>query len=346
MEHSGQQGGSQAQRRDGAVELPPAPDGLLLGKWLKEQTGLSWTRAYAQIESGKVSVNGRVSTDRALRLMPGDRCLWEPNRSRKAEVLPETGIDASVILYWDPHLVVVNKPAGVLSVPYEEHDPDSLIEQLGRLMRRIDPTPAMRRSKMGTVHRLDKDTTGVMVFSRTWAANDCLGRQFRDHSTERRYLAMAHGQVRSRRIESHLVRDRGDGFRGSIEEMARPQRNPGMLRHSVTHVECLESFADCCLIACRLETGRTHQIRIHLSEAGHPLVGESAYLKGYAGVVLEAPRILLHAESLGFRHPNGKWMRWQVPLPQDFSLFLEGRRGTNAGPQQGTNPQQASIQRA
>jgi 23S rRNA pseudouridine1911/1915/1917 synthase len=171
------------------------------------------------------------------------------------------------------------------------------------------------------VQRLDRDTSGVMVFARSLLARDRLRDQFRKHTVERRYLAIAHGDVVSGTHRTRLVRDRGDGRRGSTSH-----RDLG--KESITHVEVVERLAGATLIACRLETGRTNQIRIHLSEAGHPLLGETLYRKGYLGDVLPAPRVMLHAEQLGFQHPvSGEPLHFEEPMPADMVTVLAALRG-------------------
>jgi len=173
------------------------------------------------------------------------------------------------------------------------------------------------------VHRLDKETSGVMVFTRTWLAKQSLTQQFRAHTAHRRYLAIAHGAVRARTLRSNLVADRGDGIRGSIPAGVKRQ---GM-QLAVTHVEPVEALRGATLVSCQLETGRTHQIRVHLSEAGHPIVGERVYVRGYQGDVLPAPRMMLHAAELGFVHPaTNVEVRFERPPPVDFEEVLRRLR--------------------
>jgi 23S rRNA pseudouridine1911/1915/1917 synthase len=174
------------------------------------------------------------------------------------------------------------------------------------------------------VHRLDRDTSGLVVFARTPEASSHLGKQFRAHTTERRYLALVRGRATAGRIESNLVADRGDGRRGSTA-------TPGEGARAVTHVEVVEELGEYTLVACRLETGRTHQVRIHLAEAGTPLCGEHVYDRPPHGRPLPdgsgARRIMLHAETLGFDHPaTGERVRWTAPLSADVSRLLEELR--------------------
>src|SRR5262249_53509696 len=156
-----------------------------------------------------------------------------------------------------------------------------------------------------------------LVFARSFAAKKHLAQQLRVHSMRRRYLAIAHGEVRAGTIRSYLVPNRGDGLRGSAQE----GRREGQL--AVTHVEPIEQLRGATLIRCRLETGRTHQTRIHLAEAGCPLLGESVYIRDFHGEPIAAPRLMLHAAELGFEHPaGGRPMLFTEPPPADFEETL------------------------
>ncbi|MBX3399087.1 MAG: RluA family pseudouridine synthase [Gemmataceae bacterium] len=226
------------------------------------------------------------------------------------------------ILFSDDAVVVVNKPAGVTTVRSAEDReefgdgqrflPKTLADQL-------PPALGAPDKPVVAVHRLDRDTTGVLVFARTKLVGQKLMVQFRRHTADRRYLALVRGEPKSGRIESTLVPDRGDGRRGSgtgDEE-----------RKAVTHVKVLERFAGFALVECRLETGRTHQVRIHLGEAGNPLCGETVYDRPVNGQPLPdgsgAARPMLHAAELGFTHPtSGERMTFAVPPPADFAALL------------------------
>jgi 23S rRNA pseudouridine1911/1915/1917 synthase len=177
------------------------------------------------------------------------------------------------------------------------------------------------------VHRLDKETSGLVVFARTVAAERNLGEQFRAHRVERCYLAIVRGEARSQRIESWLVRDRGDGRRGSG-----PQT--GMGQRAVTNVRVVETYRGYALVECRLETGRTHQVRIHLGEAGTPICGDHVYDRPLHGRPLPdgsgIARIALHAATLGFRHPGtGKRIKWKSQLPPDMAALLRRLRSSS-----------------
>jgi 23S rRNA pseudouridine1911/1915/1917 synthase len=190
----------------------------------------------------------------------------------------------------------------------------------GRPVQGRRPEPPSIRA----VHRLDRDTSGLMVFARTAEAERRLVQMFRKHDLHRAYLAIAHGQVQEQTIESYLVRDRGDGLRGSTKE-------PGVGERALTHVRPIEYLEGYTLVECRLETGRTHQIRIHLAEAGHIVCGEKVYTHRLHGKPREdrsgAPRQMLHAAELAFQHPvTGEPMEFKMPLPADMSGLLERLR--------------------
>lgn len=288
--------------------------------------GLPWSRARELCRRGKVHVNGALETDDARRLQAGDEVAIEPQAPRlRAGVLA----DASVV-HVDHQIAVVNKPAGVLSVPYEPGDKDTLADQLRAYLRRKS---GAQGAELGVVQRLDKDTTGLLVFARTLAAKRHLQQQLRVHSIERRYLAIVHGALHeSHAIDTQLVRDRGDGLRGSYGHFRKPRGPaPADAQRALTHVDPLEQLPAATLVECRLHTGRQHQIRIHLSELGHPLAGESVYIRDYAGPRIDAPRPMLHAAVLGFEHPgDGRTLRFEQPPPEDFAALLARLRAARA----------------
>jgi 23S rRNA pseudouridine1911/1915/1917 synthase len=239
-----------------------------------------------------------------------------------------------IIRYADKHLVVVDKPAGVTTMrhPTEAAEfgprgqrflPPTLADLLPGLLAQRRPG---ERSKVRAVHRLDKDTSGLVVFARTVEAERHLGQQFRFHTIERVYRAIVRSRAKAGRIESWLVRDRGDGRRGS-------SATPGQGQRAVTHVHILEELGDFTLVECRLETGRTHQVRIHLGEAGTPLCGERIYDRPLHGKPFPdgsgMMRVALHAALLGFEHPTtGERMRWNSNLPKDMTDLIKRLRNS------------------
>ena len=300
--------------------------GLTVAAIVREQTGVAWSRARELCARGCVTVNGRRCLDPAVRVPPGAGVVVDEGAPRlRTCPLPE-----SAIVFWDHDVVVVDKPAGMLSVPYEPGDKDTLVDWTRILLRRIGGRGSKR--ELGVVHRLDKETSGLMVFARTLEAKRILADRFRAHDMERVYLAIAHGTVTAKRIETHFIPDRGDGLRGSYGLFRRPRgRIPPEAKRSITHVRPIAPLAGATLVECRLETGRQHQIRIHLSETGHPLVGERVYIRDYAGRKIEAARPMLHAQVLGFAHPRtGQGMSFERDAPSDFLAMIESLRLTRS----------------
>jgi len=281
--------------------------------------GASWGRARALIGAGKVRVDGAVTLEATARVVTGAEIAIDPWAATQRH--PE--LADSQVVHWDGQVVVVAKPAGVSTVPYDDGEADTLDARVRGWLERRRLVPPGRRPSLGVVHRLDKETTGLVVFTRTWLAKKTLAAQFRRHTVHRRYLAIVAGSLTAKStMRSWFVDDRGDGLRGSARggKGARGQE-------AVTYVEPIETLAGATLIACRLETGRTHQIRIHLSEAGHPLLGERVYVRRFRGELPLAPRIMLHAAELGFVHPaTEREVRWQQAVPDDMGEVLDRLR--------------------
>ena len=283
---------------------------------------LSWNRARELCRAGKVRVGEVVETDPARRLAPGEHVAIDPAAPR----LRAHGLHDAAVLHVDAQVVVIDKPAGVLTVAFEPGDKDTLADQARAWLRRRS---GGRGAELGVVQRLDKETTGVIVFARTLAAKRELQRLFRSHDVERRYLALVHGELTGERaIDTQLIRDRGDGLRGSFGAFRRPRGPvPRDAQRAVTRVRALEPLRGATLVECRLHTGRQHQIRIHLSELGHPLVGEPVYIRDHRGARIAAPRPMLHAAVLGFAHPgSGEPVRFERPPPADFQAVLADLR--------------------
>ena len=292
--------------------------------------GESWARVKALTTGRRVAVGGSLCMDPARRLKAGEvvEILDKP-----APVIKGERPDDVVVRHLDEDVVVVEKASGVSTVRHPaERQWD---EQRRKLVPTLDDvTQQAIAVRLGTrkhelprlriVHRLDKDTSGLVVFARSVRAERELGRQFKAHTVVRRYVAVVRGSVRPQTFSTWLVRDRGDGRRGSGPEEAAG-------KHAVTHVDVLEKLNGYTALVCQLETGRTHQIRIHLAEAGHPVCGETVYNRRPDGTVIPdesgAPRLALHAAELGFVHPGtGKEMVWEMPPPPDLERFLERLR--------------------
>jgi 23S rRNA pseudouridine1911/1915/1917 synthase len=283
--------------------------------FLRGALDLSWGKARALVETGKVFVDGQRVLESDAPVRDGQSVEVNESAPRPSAKVPD-----DLIVYVDAHVVVVRKPAGVSTVPFEGDEKGTLDELVRRALGRKFPSRGGSRPNLGVVHRLDKETSGLVVFTRTWLGKKSLSSQFRAHTVERRYLGIAHGVVPKRTITSTFVPNRGDGLRGSTSRGNEGQR-------AVTHVEPAEKLQGATLVSVRLETGRTHQIRIHLSEMGHPLLGERVYIRGYRGPIIPAPRVMLHATELGFIHPaTERRMYWEEPAPRDFVETLERLR--------------------
>jgi 23S rRNA pseudouridine1911/1915/1917 synthase len=299
--------------------------------------GVSWADVRRMIEVRRVRVDGELCLDPARRVHAGEtvELLARPApRPRQPEMI--------AVRCLDEHVVVVEKPSGLstvrhpaerkwkdrrkaLSPTLEDLVPPLIVRTEGKTVK--GPPPRLR-----VVHRLDKETSGLVVFARTVAAERALGKQFHAHTVERRYLAVVPGFLAPQRIATRLVRDRGDGRRGGTD-----CADEG--KEAVTHIDVVERLKGYTLLACRLETGRTHQIRIHLAELGHPVCGDKVYRHRPDGTVRPddsgAPRLALHAAELGFQHPTTrKELHWSMPLPTDLEEFVRRLRG---GPGQKDN---------
>jgi 23S rRNA pseudouridine1911/1915/1917 synthase len=299
-------------------------DGVRLDRAVRELFDLPWSVARKRIEQGKISVDGSPVLELGAPVRSG--CVVATNMTAR-RARPMTDLPPDAIVHLDGHVVVVNKPAGVTTIPFGERKGGTLDERVRAHIARIPGVKKERgRVPLGIVHRIDQITSGLVVFTRTWKAKTALAAQFRDHGVHRLYMAVAIGDMDGGSITSHLVADRGDGKRGSVEA-APPRLRPGLGTGTVaiTHVHVERRLAGATLLTCRLETGRTHQIRIHLAEAGHPLVGERVYGRQVSGLVdIPAARPMLHAAELGFKHPGtGRWMQFSQPMPDDMTELIE-----------------------
>jgi 23S rRNA pseudouridine1911/1915/1917 synthase len=283
--------------------------GMTLAAFVKAKTGAPWSVAKRHVTSGKVFVDGTVVTQIDARVVPGQAV-----ELRMAAPKPRDPLREGELVYDDPHVVVIDKPAGVNSVPYEERETGTAMDLIRGAWRRMGkPATSV---PLHVVHRIDRATSGLLMFAKTKKAELGIAAQLRAHTMERQYLCVAHGVVISRRIESQLVTNRGDGLRGSTTHTNQGKR-------AITHVEARDALRGATLCAVRLETGKTHQIRIHLAESGHPLVGEEVYIRDYMGKLISSPRLMLHAATLGFVHPvTGERVSLASPLPPDFTAVV------------------------
>ena len=301
---------------------------------------LTWGQVRQLVAARRVQVNGSLCVDDARRLSAGETVTV-----LTASLRPPPAAGDLVVRFLDDHLVVAEKPAGVLSVRNPEEagwDEKRKGRQptLDELLQKRLPRPRSRAAavdwRVRPVHRLDRDTSGLTIYALSAVAEAKLIGLFARHEIERDYRAVVHGNLaRAATIESYLVRDRGDGMRGTSE---RGEHDPESQR-AVTHVRPVEHVGDAyTVVDCQLETGRTHQIRIHLSEAGHPLCGDRMYRGGtpkwrtprrsliedHSG----APRQVLHSQRLTFTHPiTAKPLAFDAAWPVDLANWWATLRG-------------------
>jgi 23S rRNA pseudouridine1911/1915/1917 synthase len=302
-----------------------------LADFLSDRLRLTRPAVERLVRAGQVRVAGTVCADPRRRLRPGEHVVVQlepagkPAPKKKQHRSTPGG---PAVVHVDADLVVVDKPPGLTTMRHAHE-----AAEFGARGRRFLPPTLQdllpdllgggRGQRVRAVHRIDNETSGLVVFALTPEAESNLGRQFRAHSTDRLYLALVRGRPREGRIESWLLPDRGDGRRGS----GAPEEG----QRAVTSVRVVEALGEYSLVECRLETGRTHQVRIHLGEAGAPLCGERVYDRPPHGRPAPdgsgATRVMLHAATLGFDHPGtGARVRWQAPLPADMAALLERLR--------------------
>lgn len=298
----------------------------MLRRWLP---GQSWSAVRKLLQSRRVTVNGVLCLDEARRLSRGETVTII---ERPLPMPP--GPDDVTIRFVDRSIVVVEKPSGMLTVrrssertwPQQRRSQQpTLDEVVSRLIarhvaRRSHTRTGQRLPRLFAVHRIDRDASGLLVFARHESAQRHIIRQFAQYDAVRKYLALIPGQLPDRTIRSQLTRDRGDGLRGST-----PDANTG--QHAVTRVTLLRRIGDYSELECRLETGRTNQIRIHLAELGHPICGDIKYRGPFGGPKVEdasgSPRLALHAAGLRFVHPEtGTFLQYDSPWPSEMQHFL------------------------
>ena len=303
-----------------------AERGLRLDKYLAspDRAG-SRPKAAAALERGKVFLNDREMTlaDAAAPVAVGDVVrLWIDRPGSAKRVVSMVGAGDLPIVYEDEALIVLNKPAGLLAVPLpleRRHDARSVLEDLEGYLRRV-------RRRAFVVHRIDRDTSGLVLFAKSEAAQLTLKEQFKRRTPERVYLAVVYGvpSPPAGTWHDHLVWD----VKALIQKETSPRDPRG--KEAVCHYRVLERFAAASLIEVQLVTGKRNQIRIQARLRGHTLVGEVRYVYGPADLrSIAFPRQALHAHRLAFRHPrDGRDMSFEVPLPDDMAgLVARLRRG-------------------
>ncbi len=314
------------------IAVDPGQQILRIDKFLMERLpNVSRSKIQGAIKEGFVKVNEQ-GIKASYKVRPGDEIrISLPEPPRETEVIPEN-IPIEIV-YEDEHLLVVNKPAGMVVHPAYQNWTGTLVNALAYHFQHL-PEMAGNEGRPGLVHRIDKDTSGLLVIAKTEKAMTHLARQFFDHTIERTYYAIVWGEPDPPEgtISVHVGRSPKD----RRITISFPEGDAG--RPAVTHYKMLKPLRYVSLVQCNLETGRTHQIRAHMKYLGHPLFNDAAYggdqiLRGtrfskYDSFVKNCfkliPRQALHAKSLGFVHPaTGKWIQFDSDLPEDFKAVLD-----------------------
>ena len=298
---------------------------IRLDKLVADRFQLSRRAAQEAVRNGRVDLDGQRCDEPGREVEPDAPVAFFPNRPRLRKVAGRLDV-----LYEDPHVLIVTKPAGLLSQPTPDGEKDTLVS---RAQRYLSYRHGAGKTFVGMVHRLDKDTSGALALARSPNAVRAFQDLFRRHDIERQYLAVVEGAVRRETgtIDKALVVDRGDLRRGVA-------RLPGEGKPAVTHFRVVERFGPVAtLVACWLETGRTHQIRIHMAEMGHPVVGEPVYRpREQPKTKAKFHRQALHAQTLGFVHPiTGQEVRVEASLPTDMDELIVDLRNRYGIPNAG-----------
>lgn len=296
--------------------IPAALRGERVDKVVALLTGLARSEVAAIVDAGGILVGGRAVTTRSRRLVEGDILEIEmPVAVVTTRPMAESAVDVAVV-YSDDDVMVVDKAAGVVVHPGAGQKTGTLVA--GLLARYPELASVGQADRPGIVHRLDKGTSGLLVVVRTNEAHRALTAQLRARSVGRRYLALVWGLVEAPAglVDAPVGRAAKDPTRMSVSARGREAR---------TRYEVMRRFsspAAVTLVECRLETGRTHQIRVHLAAIGHPILGDSRY--GGARSARLAPRPFLHAAHLAFDHPRtGNRLSFESPLPVDLQAVLD-----------------------
>lgn len=308
---AGRDEGAPLSRTNEVREFLVAEGEERLDKYLAGSLDLSRSQVQRLIRQGRVTVEGEVSKASYL-LSPGERIRVQlPPPEEPAPLAQELPLD---IVYEDQDLAVVNKPAGMVVHPSYGHRKGTLVNAL---LARYPSLSRLPGTRPGIVHRLDKDTSGLMVVARNEEARRNLQKQFKRGGVKKVYLALVEGHLKPAQgvIEAPIGRD--------------PRRRKRMAvlrggREAVTEYRVRDYLGGYTLVEAMPRTGRTHQVRVHLAFLGHPVVGDPVY--GFRKKRLELERQFLHSHILGFRAPSGRYLEFEAALPEELERVLEGFR--------------------
>ena len=314
------------------LEVDPGQAPMRIDRYMStHMEGTSRSRVQQALKEGYVRVDEQIVKANYV-VRPGDVIRFVmPYRRRGLEIIPQQiPLD---IVYEDDDVLVINKSAGMVVHPGHGHYEGTLVNALSYHLG-ISQDADAEDERMGVlVHRIDKDTSGLLAVAKNEAAQLKLAKQFFDHSIDRRYVAIVWGDVKDDEgtIEGNIARDPSDRLRFKAYD------DETVGKRAVTHYRVLERFGFVTLVECKLETGRTHQIRVHMSSIGHPIFNDeryggneirkgtiySKYRQFIANCFEICPRQALHAKTLGFEHPvSGKWLQFDSEIPQDMTNLL------------------------
>ena len=314
------------------LEVDPGQAPMRIDRYMStHMEGTSRSRVQQALKEGYVRVGEQIVKANYV-VRPGDVIRFVmPYRRRGLEIIPQQiPLD---IVYEDDDVLVINKSAGMVVHPGHGHYEGTLVNALSYHLG-ISQDADAEDERMGVlVHRIDKDTSGLLAVAKNEAAQRNRAKQFFDHSIDRRYVAIVWGDVKDDEgtIEGNIARDPSDRLRFKAYD------DETVGKRAVTHYRVLERFGFVTLVECKLETGRTHQIRVHMSSIGHPIFNDeryggneirkgtiySKYRQFIANCFEICPRQALHAKTLGFEHPvTGKWLQFDSEIPQDMTNLL------------------------
>jgi 23S rRNA pseudouridine1911/1915/1917 synthase len=298
-----------------------------IDKLLADATGLSRERVKALMGEGAVTVGKTVATSPSQKMQPGANFAIALPPPEEPEARPQD-IPLSIV-FEDEHLIVIDKPAGMVVHPAAGNRDGTLVNALLHHCAKSGKGQLSGIggvARPGIVHRIDKDTSGLLVVAKTTAAHEGLAAQFADHSIHRRYIAVCGGHPEPAEGTITTRLGRSDANR---KKMAVLPDTSSRGKHAVTHYRVTEKLKDCSVLECRLETGRTHQVRVHCASIGHALVGDPVYgstPKALRSLLskLGFARQALHAAELGFIHPaTGETVEFRAELPRDMRELID-----------------------
>jgi 23S rRNA pseudouridine1911/1915/1917 synthase len=313
--------------------VPELLDGERIDRTLSTLVPCSRSEAADALAAGHVRVDGQVVTKASHRVAAGDHLVLAVDPVRHEQPVVADGTVELTVLHADDDIVVVDKPPGLVVHPGPGHKGATLVHGLLARFPDLDPangTPVGEPERPGLVHRLDRGTSGLLVVARTPQAYDSLVEQLSTHSVERTYTALVRGRPEHRHgvIDAPIGRSRRDPLRMTVAADGRPARTHYRLEHqfhSSTEDGGRDRPTEVALVTCDLETGRTHQIRVHLTSIGHPVVGDPLY--GGPARRPHVGRPFLHARRLSFLHPgSGDEVSFESPLPADLAAVLDTLR--------------------